>query len=164
MSGATISVAVAYVCILFPDGNPELKKAGDPVFPTSKLRRMNLANLQPIGFIPMVNAKAARAFYEGTLGLEFVSDDDFALVFRSGGVMVRVVRVGEFTPAQFTVFGWETPDIEAAVDALTAKGVAFERFGGFAQDVRGIWTAPNGNKVAWFKDPDGNVLSVSNHD
>jgi catechol 2,3-dioxygenase-like lactoylglutathione lyase family enzyme len=125
---------------------------------------MNFADLQPIGFIPTANGAAARTFYEGTLGLQLVSDDDFAIVFRSGGVMVRVVRAGEFTPAKFTVFGWETPDIEAAVDALAAKGVAFERFGFFEQDARGIWTAPNGNKVAWFKDPDGNMLSFSKHD
>ncbi len=125
---------------------------------------MHLADLQPIGFIPTANAEAARAFYEGKLGLEFVSDDNFALVFNSGGIMLRIIRVGEFTPAPFGIFGWEAPDLGAAVDTLVAKGITFERYGYFEQDARGIWTAPNGNQVAWFKDPDGNTLSVSNHD
>ena len=125
---------------------------------------MTPATLRPIGFIPTQNADAARAFYEGVLGLFLVSDDQFAMVFRlAGDIMLRVVRVGEYQPAQFTIFGWETGGIESSVDALAAKGVEFLRFGFFEQDARGIWTSPNGNKVAWFKDPDGNVLSLSQH-
>jgi len=126
---------------------------------------MPLATLSPIAFIPTNNPEAARAFYEKTLGLTFESDDNFALVFRVGPTqtMLRVVRTGAFTPAQFTIFGWETPDIEADVEALTAKGIEFLRFAYFEQDALGIWTAPNGNKVAWFKDPDGNTLSLSSH-
>jgi len=126
---------------------------------------MTLATHDPIAFIPTNNAEAARAFYETTLGLTFVSDDNFALVFRIGptNTMLRVVRTGAFTPAPFTIFGWETTDIEADVQALTAKGIEFLRFAYFEQDPRGIWTAPNGNKVAWFKDPDGNTLSLSSH-
>ena len=125
---------------------------------------MNLADLKPIGIIPTANAQAARAFYEETLGLEFVSDDHFALVFNSGGMRLRIIRVGHFTPAPFAIFGWEAPAMEAAVDALVAKGLTFERYGSCEQDARGIWTAPNGNKVAWFKDPDGNTISLSKHD
>jgi catechol 2,3-dioxygenase-like lactoylglutathione lyase family enzyme len=126
---------------------------------------MSVTNLKPIGFIATANAEAARAFYETTLGLEFVIDDSFAMVFRTGTMMVRVVRVRvkDYEPLPYTVFGWEAPEIENAVDALAANGVVFERFSFFEQDARGIWTAPNGNQVAWFKDPDGNLLSLSKH-
>ena len=126
---------------------------------------MPLATLSPIAFIPTNNPEAARTFYETTLGLTFVSDDNFALVFRIGPTqtMLRVVRTGAFTPAQFTIFGWESPNVEADVKALTAQGIEFLRFGYFEQDALGIWTAPNGNKVAWLKDPDGNTLSLSSH-
>ena len=126
---------------------------------------MPLATLSPIAFIPTNNPEAARTFYETTLGLTFVSDDNFALVFRVGPTqtMLRVVRTGAFTPAQFTIFGWESPDVAADVQALTARGINFLRFAYFEQDALGIWTAPNGNKVAWFKDPDGNTLSLSSH-
>jgi YD repeat-containing protein len=126
---------------------------------------MPLATLSPIAFIPTNNPEAARTFYETTLGLTFVSDDNFALVFRIGPTqtMLRVVRTGAFTPAQFTIFGWESPNVTADVQALTARGINFLRFAYFEQDALGIWTAPNGNKVAWFKDPDGNTLSLSSH-
>ena len=126
---------------------------------------MPLATLSPIAFIPTNNPEAARTFYETTLGLTFVSDDNFALVFRIGPTqtMLRVVRTGAFTPAQFTIFGWESPDVAADVQALTARGINFLRFAYFEQDALGIWTAPNGNKVAWFKDPYGNTLSLSSH-
>lgn len=125
---------------------------------------MSLSTLKPIGFIPTANPEAARAFYQDTLGLTLEHEDQFALVFRSGANMLRVVCSGDFPPHPFTIYGWEAPDIEATIDALTAKGVVFERFGFFEQDARGIWAAPNGNKVAWFKDPDGNTLSLSKHD
>ncbi len=127
---------------------------------------MPLTTHQPIAFIPTIHPEAARTFYETTLGLGFVSDDGFALVFRVGptpGTMLRVVRAGAFTPAPFTVFGWETPDIEAAIDDLTQQGVTFLRYPHFAQDDRAIWHAPGGAKVAWFLDPDGNNLSLSQH-
>ncbi len=125
---------------------------------------MTPASLRPIGFIPTRNAEAARAFYEGVLGLTFVSDDQFALVFRlADDVMLRVVRIAEFEPAQFTIFGWEAMDIDSSIDALTKKGLEFLRFDFMQQDERGVWTSPSGNKVAWFKDPDANVLSLSQH-
>jgi catechol 2,3-dioxygenase-like lactoylglutathione lyase family enzyme len=104
----------------------------------------------------------ARAFYVGVLGLGFVKEDGFALVLDANGIKVRVAKA-EFTPAPFTILGWQVPDIEKIVAGLQAKGVQFERFGFFEQDTLGIWTAPGGDKVAWFKDPDGNVLSVSQH-
>jgi len=116
-----------------------------------------------IGFVPIKDAEKARAFYEGVLGLKFVKDDGFALVFDANGIMIRAAKMKEFTPAQFTVLGWQVSNIEEIVRALTKKGVHFEIFGFFKQDNLGIWTAPTGDKVAWFKDPDGNMLSVSEH-
>lgn len=127
---------------------------------------MSLADNPPIAFIPTRNADAARAFYEHTLGLPFESDDTFAMVFRTGpapGIMLRVVRAPEFTPFPFTILGWEVPDIVASVTELSARGVTFLRFGYFPQDEHAIWTAPGGARIAWFKDPDGNTLSISQH-
>jgi len=116
-----------------------------------------------VAFVPIKDAEKARAFYEGVLGLHFVKDDGFALVFEANGIMVRAAKVKEFTAAQFTVLGWQVSQIEDVVRALAKKGVHFEIFGFFKQDELGIWTAPTGDKVAWFKDPDGNILSVSQH-
>ena len=126
---------------------------------------MPLTTNNPIAFIPTNNAAAARNFYETTLGLNFVSDDNFALVFKVGSAqtMLRVVRSGTFTPAQFTIFGWEVTDIHATIADLTTRGVEFLRIGYFEQDEDAVWTAPNGAQVAWFKDPDGNTLSLSTH-
>ncbi|MFZ0736724.1 MAG: hypothetical protein WAM96_06480, partial [Candidatus Acidiferrales bacterium] len=99
----------------------------------------------------------------GKLGFEFVSLDQYALVVRVGGHAVRIVKMPNFTPLQSTVLGWEVGDIEAVVAWLARRGVATEKYP-FVQDrERGIWTAPGGDRVAWFKDPDGNVLSVSQH-
>ncbi len=116
-----------------------------------------------IGFIPTRNAEQARSFYEGVLGMQFRSDDSFALVFDAGGTMIRVVRVGQFTPAPFTILGWEVASVETAVPQMSSAGITFERFGLPGQRENGIWDTPGGAKVAWFKDPDGNVLSISEH-
>jgi len=116
-----------------------------------------------VAFVPIKDSGKARAFYEGLLGLRFVKDDGFALVFDANGIMVRAAKMKEVTPAQFTVLGWQVKNIEDIVGALQKKGVHFEIFGFFKQDELGIWTAPTGDKVAWFKDPDGNILSVSQH-
>jgi catechol 2,3-dioxygenase-like lactoylglutathione lyase family enzyme len=126
---------------------------------------MSLSNNLPIGFIPTKNAKAARAFFQDTLGLAFESEDPFAIVFRIGPTrtMLRVTNTPEFAPAPFTIFGWQVDDIDSIVAALTAKGVVFQRYGFFEQDNLGIWSAPGGTKVAWFHDPDGNTLSLSQH-
>ena len=118
-------------------------------------------------FVPTTDGGRAKAFYVDVLGLRFVSDDQFALVVDANGITVRVSKVREFTPQQFTVLGWEVSDIEKTVTDLSAKGVTFEKFGLPGQDELGIWTAPvvdnatGGARVAWFKDPDGNVLSVT---
>ncbi|HMG70289.1 MAG TPA: VOC family protein [Gemmatimonadaceae bacterium] len=123
-----------------------------------------LGSMDIIAFVPTRNRKKARPFYEKTLGLSFVSDDQFALVFEANGVMVRVVDVSSvagFEPAPFTILGWSVGDIGKIVKGLGKKGIKFERFPGMQQDLLGVWSSPSGAKVAWFKDPDGNVLSVT---
>ena len=123
-----------------------------------------LGSTNIVAFVPTRDAEKARAFYEGVLGLRFVKDDGLAMVLDANGIMIRVAKVGQdFTPAPFTILGWQVSEIERVVRGLTEKGVRFEVFGFFKQDELGIWTAPTGDKVAWFKDPDGNVLSVSEH-
>jgi len=123
-----------------------------------------LGNTPIVAFIPTLDFDKARAFYVDVLGLRFVDNDGFALVLDANGTMIRVAKVQpDFKPAIFTILGWEVTEIETVVAAMTAKGVVFERYGFFEQDALGIWAAPGGAKVAWFKDPDGNTLSVSQH-
>jgi catechol 2,3-dioxygenase-like lactoylglutathione lyase family enzyme len=116
-----------------------------------------------VTFLLTQNSDAALTFYRDTLGFRFLRDDGFALVFDLNGVMLRIGKVPSFTPAQNTVLGWESRNIVAALEGLVKKGVVFERYPNMGQDERGICTFPNGDKVAWFKDPDGNVLSISQH-
>ncbi len=122
-----------------------------------------LGSTNIVAFVPITDGEKARAFYEGVLGLKFVKDDGFALVLDANGIMVRAAKMKEVKPAQFTILGWQVSNIEKMARELAAKGVKFEIFGFFKQDELGIWTAPTGDKVAWFKDPDGNILSVSQH-
>ena len=121
-----------------------------------------LGSIDIVAFVPTKDTEKARAFYEGVLGLRFVKDDGFALVLDANGIKVRVARA-QFTPAPFTILGWQVNDIQKVVAELQGKGVRFERFGFFEQDELGIWTSPDGARVAWFKDPDGNLLSISQH-
>jgi catechol 2,3-dioxygenase-like lactoylglutathione lyase family enzyme len=114
-----------------------------------------------MAFLATCDGVRARAFYEGTLGLTVLSDDDFALALEASGVMVRVQKVEAFAPHPFTALGWEVPDIASAVDRLATAGVVFERYPGLGQDARGVWRSPSGARVAWFKDPDGNTLSLT---
>ena len=100
-------------------------------------------------------------FYEDVLGLRLVSNEPVALVFDAGGVMLRVTKVQSVTPAGYTVLGWRVDDVAAVATALAAKGVAFERYQGLQQDDLGIWNAPDGANVAWFTNPDGNLLSLT---
>jgi catechol 2,3-dioxygenase-like lactoylglutathione lyase family enzyme len=122
-----------------------------------------LGGSEVIAFAPTTDPAKARAFYEGVLGLRLVEDEQpFALVFDANGIMLRVTTVHELKPQPFTVLGWRVADIEGTVDKLVAGGVAFERFKGLNDgDPRGIWNAPGGARIAWFKDPDGNVLSLT---
>src|SRR6185503_11169833 len=122
---------------------------------------MRIASSSLVAFIPTRNAARARAFYEGTLGLRFVSESPFGLVVDSGGTIVRIQKVESFTPQPFTVLGWTVGDIAAAIAELRGLGVAFERYEFLSQDAIGVWTTPDGTKVAWFKDPDGNTLALS---
>lgn len=118
-----------------------------------------------VGFVTTTNPERAQAFYSGILGFRFIADDGFALVFDANGTMIRIAKAQAFTPAQGTVLGWQVDDMPAAVLALKQSGVVFEQFNlpFLKQDSDGVWTAPTGDQVAWFKDPDGNVLSISKH-
>ena len=122
-----------------------------------------LGNCKLVSFVATKDSVKARAFYEGVLGLRLVEDEQpFALVFDANGIMLRVTAVQEHNPAPFTVLGWGVKSIEDTVERLTAAGVEFQRYPGINEgDPKGIWTAPGGARVAWFKDPDGNVLSVT---
>jgi catechol 2,3-dioxygenase-like lactoylglutathione lyase family enzyme len=115
-----------------------------------------------VGFVITTDYDKAREFYEQKLGLHFVSVDQFALAMKAGENMIRISKAANFIPLQGTVLGWEVENIEAVVAWLKERGVVFEKYA-FVEDAEGIWTAPSGDKVAWFKDPDGNVLSVSEH-
>ena len=121
-----------------------------------------LASNKIMAFAPTLDAKKARAFYAGILGLRVLSEDNFALALDANGIMLRVTNVPPgFKPQPFTVLGWEVLDIAKTVSDLKQKGVRFESYGLPTQDAEGIWTAPGGAKIAWFKDPDGNVLSLT---
>lgn len=114
-----------------------------------------------IGFVATTNPAKARQFYEETLGLRFVSGDQFALVFEADGTMLRIQKVDQVIPRQYTILGWEVTDIQREVDALSTRGVTFARYEGLNQDERGIWTAPGNARIAWFSDPDRNILSLT---
>jgi catechol 2,3-dioxygenase-like lactoylglutathione lyase family enzyme len=126
--------------------------------------QFRLSDQSIIGFIATSDSDRARKFYRDTLGLPLVSEQlPFALVFDAHGTMLRVTIVKKVNPAGYTVLGWQVPDIVAAAEALSRAGVQFERYQRMEQDELGIWSAPGGSKVAWFKDPDGNTLSISQH-
>ena len=112
-------------------------------------------------FVPTVKPAQARAFYTDLLGLKLLSEDNFALEFESGDVRLRVTIVPELTPQKFTVLGWDVGDIFSTIRALNDKGVFCEQYDFFEQDDLGVWISPSGAKVAWFKDPDGNILSLT---
>jgi catechol 2,3-dioxygenase-like lactoylglutathione lyase family enzyme len=115
-----------------------------------------------MAFAPTLDANKARPFYEGVLGLDVLSQDNFALALDANGIMLRVTNVPpSFKPQPFTILGWQVPEIAKSVSDLKEKGVRFEMYGMPTQDADGIWTAPGGAKVAWFKDPDGNLLSLT---
>jgi len=113
-------------------------------------------------FLATADPDRARAFYEHTLGLRFVRDDGFALLFElGGGVPLRIARVERAAPPPYTALGWRVADVTPAVRALAAVGVRFERYDGMEQDDDGVWTSPGGGRIAWFRDPDGHILSIS---
>jgi catechol 2,3-dioxygenase-like lactoylglutathione lyase family enzyme len=117
--------------------------------------------MQLIAFAPSADLDSSRSFYVDVLGLALQSQDSFACVFRSGDVMLRVTAVGAFTPQPFTILGWAVDQIDVDVARLTALGVRFNRYDGLVQDAYGVWTTPGGDRIAWFPDPDGNTLSLT---
>jgi catechol 2,3-dioxygenase-like lactoylglutathione lyase family enzyme len=120
-----------------------------------------LGDCEVMAFVPTAHPDRAKTFYRDTLGLELLEDGPFALVFRAGRTMLRVQKVREFTPLLSTALGWRVADIRGAAESLASKGVSFERYEAMNQDAIGVWLAPGGAKVAWFKDPDGNTLSLT---
>ena len=117
-----------------------------------------------VAFVPVRDLAVARAFYEGVLDLRIVREDPVAIVLDANGVTVRLASVAglpDFRPASYTVLGWRVADVSATVHGLASRGVSFVRYPGMQQDALGIWTSPGGARVAWFHDPDGNVLSLT---
>lgn len=114
-----------------------------------------------VAFVGTTDPRRAKAFYTKTLGLRLVSEDGFALAFDAGGTMLRVAIVKTLQPAGYTVLGWIVPDIAKAVRGLVRRGVRFQRFESMPQDNLGIWSSPSGARVAWFSDPEGNTLSLT---
>ena len=114
-----------------------------------------------IAFVPATDLARARGFYENTLGLRFVEQSDFACVFDANGTMLRITAVSKVANPGYTVLGFRVDDMEAVVHALTLNGLKFTQYDGMDQDQNGIWTTPGGDKVAWFTDPDGNNVSLT---
>jgi catechol 2,3-dioxygenase-like lactoylglutathione lyase family enzyme len=114
-----------------------------------------------MAFVATAHPDRAREFYAQTLGLPLLSDEPYALVFDCHGVTLRVQKADAVSPAPYTALGWKVPDLAGTIDALIERGVTFVRYPYFQQDERGIWTTPDGSLVAWFPDPDGNLLSLT---
>jgi catechol 2,3-dioxygenase-like lactoylglutathione lyase family enzyme len=114
-----------------------------------------------VAFVATSDLERARAFYCGVLGFEVVEESPFALVLDANGTTVRVTPVDAPVVAPYTVLGWQVTDTTATVRALAGAGIECERFEGMEQDADAIWTAPGGDHIAWFRDPDGHLLSVT---
>ncbi len=128
------------------------------------MKQFRLFDQSIVGFIATSDPDRAKTFYRDTLGLPLVSEEmPFALVFDAHGTMLRLTIVDKVVSASYTVLGWQVPNIVAAATALSQAGVRFERYSGMHQDELGIWSSPGGASVAWFKDLDGNTLSISQH-
>lgn len=120
-----------------------------------------LADKKLKSFIPTVNPEKAKTFYSDVLGLKLLSEDQYAMEFDANGVLLRVTTVPSLKPQEFTVLGWNVPDISLLIAQMNSKGIYFEKYEFLEQDKLGIWKSPGGSKVAWFKDPDGNLLSLT---
>jgi catechol 2,3-dioxygenase-like lactoylglutathione lyase family enzyme len=127
----------------------------------NKTVKTGLGSRRLVAFVATLDPARAKDFYGRVLGLRLTSEDNFALVFDANGTTLRVSVVRELAPAGYTVLGWLVPDIRQAVRELAERSVVFQRFDGLEQDELGVWSAPGGAKVAWFRDPDGNTLSVT---
>jgi len=120
---------------------------------------LNNANIK--AFVPTTKPAEARLFYKDILGLKLLLEDDYALEFEANGILLRVAIVPELNPHAFTILGWNVPDIASTIRSLNDKGIECKQYDFMEQDSLGVWTSPNGSKVAWFNDPDGNVLSLT---
>ena len=118
---------------------------------------------EPVMFLATADSDRSRAFYERVLGLAFVADEPYALVFRVGHSRLRIQKVDRVPRVSHTVLGWAVRNIRSAVAELTEAGAAFQRYQGLDQDDQGIWRSPSGALVAWFRDPDGNTLSLTQY-
>jgi len=126
------------------------------------MSKTTLSEATTMSFVTSTKPEEAKRFYFETLGLKFLSEDEYGLMFSVGrSSMLRIQKMKEFKPLQSTVFGWLVDDISNAVEELVERGVNFESFGFPSQDSRGVCTFENGDQVAWFKDLDGNTLSIS---
>jgi catechol 2,3-dioxygenase-like lactoylglutathione lyase family enzyme len=120
-----------------------------------------LATSDVIAFAPTTSLARARSFYESRLGLRVVGEDAYACVLDAHGTMLRLALVAEVAHPGYTLLGWRVSHISEAIVRLDSAGVPFARYAGMEQDAQGIWTTPNGDRIAWFTDPDGNVLSLT---
>lgn len=120
-----------------------------------------LSSASIMAFLATRDAARALTFFRDVIGLRLLADEPSALVFDANGTILRVTRAKDLAPAPYTVLGWRVADIGAAVRALAGRGIRFHRFVDKEQDPSGVWTSPTGAKVAWFKDPDGNLLSLT---
>lgn len=120
-----------------------------------------LATCDVIAFAPTTDLARARSFYEATLGLSVVDENAYVCVFDAHGTMLRITAVTEVVRPGYTLLGWRVTDMSEAVDSLESLGVVFARYDGMDQDTHGVWTTPNGDRIAWFSDPDGNILSLT---
>jgi catechol 2,3-dioxygenase-like lactoylglutathione lyase family enzyme len=128
---------------------------------TARWRTDMLGNASIVAFAPTRNSSEAKRFYAEVLGLTLEEETPFALVFDADGVMLRVTIVENLSPAFHTIVGWHVPDIAAVVTGLDERGVRFKRYPHVEQDALGVWTSPDGARIAWFEDPDGNILSLT---
>lgn len=126
-------------------------------------KRSTLASEKLVAFIATTAPARAAKFYRDTLGLQLVEETPFALVFDVNGTMLRVTPVDKVVTGEYTVLGWRVRDIDATIVRLKKAGVKFNRYPGMGQDKVGVWTSPSGARVAWFKDPDGHTLSLTEH-
>jgi predicted enzyme related to lactoylglutathione lyase len=123
-----------------------------------------LATSDVIAFAATTDLARARSFYEAALGLPVVEENAYACVFNAHGTMLRITAVAEVAHPGYTVLGWRVTDIRETITRLESGGVMFARYAGMDQDAQGVWTTPNGDRIAWFTDPDGNVLSLTEFD
>jgi len=130
---------------------------------TSSQSTSMLRDAKLVAFGATTDSARAASFYVGTLGLTVRYEDDFALVLDANGVELRLQKVRALTPAGFTTLGWEVRDVDAVATALEEQGISLERYRWLEQDARGVWLAPSGARIAWFRDPDGNLLSVAQY-